>query len=143
MKLPLEIRLFSEEETAALAKKFADELKGGEVVAMNGNLGAGKTFFIKNVLMNFKIDNVNSPTFAIVNEYNGRLKVNHFDFYRINRIEELYDIGFEDYLSEPEAVTFIEWANLLPEVLPEKRIEINITVNEDFSRNIRIQSMGK
>lgn len=136
MKFPYDVKVSSEEETAGLAKEFSKTLQGGEVVALNGDLGAGKTSFIKFLLRNFEIDNVSSPTFAIVNEYEGRLKVNHFDFYRINKVEELYDIGFEEYLTREDTVTFIEWADLLPEVLPSRRIEINFVVNDDFTRDI-------
>ncbi|MGE5432552.1 MAG: tRNA (adenosine(37)-N6)-threonylcarbamoyltransferase complex ATPase subunit type 1 TsaE [Syntrophomonadaceae bacterium] len=136
MKFPFSVKINSEEDTARLAKEFSETLQGGEVVALNGNLGAGKTSFIKHLLRNFEIDNVSSPTFAIVNEYEGSLKVNHFDFYRINKVEELYDIGFEEYLTRDDTVTFIEWADLQPEVLPHRRIEISFIVNDDFTRDI-------
>ncbi|MCU7496356.1 MAG: tRNA (adenosine(37)-N6)-threonylcarbamoyltransferase complex ATPase subunit type 1 TsaE [Ignavibacteria bacterium] len=132
----------SEEETARLAGEFSELLQGGEIVALNGDLGAGKTSFIKHLLRNFEIDNVSSPTFAIVNEYQGSLKVNHFDFYRINKVEELYDIGFEEYLTREDTLTFIEWADLLPEVLPSKRIEISFVVNDDFSREISFKNIS-
>ena len=134
MNYPLIKKIFSEEETAGLAMQFAEELKAGDVVILNGNLGAGKTFFIKKAASKFGIENVSSPTFALVNEYYGRIKIYHFDFYRIKEIEELYEIGINDYLSDDESLIFIEWGNLFPDVLPQKRIEINITVNEDFSR---------
>lgn len=139
MELPLSVKVFSEQDTIDLADKFSGFLKPGDVVALNGELGAGKTFFIKHLLKNFGIDYVNSPTFSIVNEYSGTFYINHFDFYRINRLEELYDIGFEEYLIRENAVTLIEWADMLPEVLPSGRIEINFTVNEDFTRDIKIQ----
>lgn len=142
MELPFSVRVNSEEETAKIAGEFSSLLQEGLVVALNGELGAGKTFFVKNLLRSLGIENVNSPTFAIVNEYEGKMKVNHFDFYRINRIEELYDIGFEEYLTSENSVTFIEWANLLPEILPGHRIEINFTVNEDFSRDINFVKLA-
>lgn len=141
MEFPFSVRVSSEQETARLAKEFSETIQGGEVVALNGDLGAGKTSFIKYLLRYFEIDNVSSPTFAIVNEYEGSLKVSHFDFYRINRIEELYDIGFEEYLTREDSVTFIEWANLLPEILPSKRIDISFIVNEDFSRDITFSKL--
>ncbi|MCU7493176.1 MAG: tRNA (adenosine(37)-N6)-threonylcarbamoyltransferase complex ATPase subunit type 1 TsaE [Bacteroidota bacterium] len=142
MEFPFAVNVSSEEQTASLAGEFSRTLKGGEVVALNGDLGAGKTSFIKYLLRNFEIHNVSSPTFAIVNEYEGSLKVNHFDFYRINKVEELYDIGFEEYLTREDTVTFIEWAELLPEVLPHRRIEINFVVNEDFSRDISFNKIS-
>ncbi len=126
----------NEDDTAALAREFAAELNGGEIVVLNGELGAGKTFFVKKALISFGISNVSSPTFALINEYSGRIKVYHFDFYRITNINELYDIGFDDYLNDPDAVVFIEWGNLFPRILPQKRIEIEIKVLDDFSREI-------
>ena len=130
----------NEDDTAALAREFAAELNGDEIVVLNGELGAGKTFFIKKALISFGINNVSSPTFALINEYSGRIKVYHFDFYRINNVNELYDIGFDDYLNDPDAVVFIEWGNLFPRILPQKRIEIEIKVFEDFTRKITIKT---
>ena len=99
-----------------------------------GNLGAGKTFFIKKLLASFGIRNVNSPSFAIVNEYEGKIKAYHFDFYRLNKIEELYDIGWEDYLNDTEAVLLVEWGDLLREALPVKKIEISISFMDGTKR---------
>jgi tRNA threonylcarbamoyladenosine biosynthesis protein TsaE len=126
--------VLSEDDTTALANKFSNELKPGDVVVLNGNLGAGKTFFIRQALKNFDIDNVSSPTFAIVNEYKGKFRIYHFDFYRLNDSAELFDIGFNDYLNDEDSITFIEWGNLIPAVLPRKRLEININIGSDFSR---------
>jgi tRNA threonylcarbamoyladenosine biosynthesis protein TsaE len=140
LEYPYHISSSSTDETAALAKRFSASLKGGEVVVLNGNLGAGKTFFIKNAGEYLDIPNINSPTFSLVNEYQGTFKVNHFDFYRINSAAELYNIGIDDYLVEEESVTFIEWGNLFPEVLPKKRIEVNIIINQDYSREFIFES---
>lgn len=134
MDFPYKKKVITEDDTSALAAEFAGNLKGGEVIILNGELGAGKTFFVKHALRRFGIDNVSSPTFALVNEYSDGLKFYHFDFYRINKASEIIDIGFTDYLNDETAVSFIEWGNLLPEVLPESRIEININFNEDMSR---------
>jgi tRNA threonylcarbamoyladenosine biosynthesis protein TsaE len=125
----------SEEDTADIARSFISEILPGTVIILNGNLGSGKTFFIKKALNKLKIENVNSPTFAIVNEYNGKFKVYHFDFYRIESSGELFDIGINDYFNDDEAITFIEWGELYEEILPNKRIEIKITLNNDLSRN--------
>jgi len=124
----------SEEETKKLAQRYAAGIHPGDVVVLNGNLGAGKTFFIREAVKFFKVSAVSSPTFALVNEYEGETKIYHFDFYRINRLEELYDIGFEDYLNDEEAVILVEWGNLFPEILPRKRREINITAGEEQQR---------
>ncbi|MFZ0455934.1 MAG: tRNA (adenosine(37)-N6)-threonylcarbamoyltransferase complex ATPase subunit type 1 TsaE [Ignavibacteriaceae bacterium] len=139
MDLPVTVKIYSEKETKDLAEEFALVLKAGETIIVNGELGAGKTFFIKKAAAVWGINNVNSPTFALVNEYFGKFKIYHFDFYRINEIKELYDIGFNDYLNDDEAVVFIEWGNLFPEILPNKRTEIEIEVMEDFSREITIK----
>jgi len=104
-------------------------------------LGAGKTFFVKSVLNYFEIGNVNSPTFAIVNQFEGKVKVNHFDFYRVNAINELHDIGFEDYLDD-ESITFIEWANLAQEILPHKRIEVDIKIIDEYSREFSFTELN-
>ena len=134
MNFPYKKKVISEEDTAALAAEFAAFLKGGEVIVLNGELGAGKTFFVKQALRSFGINNVSSPTFALVNEYSDGLKFYHFDFYRINKASEIIDIGFTDYLNDESAVSFIEWGNLLPEVLPESRIEININFKDEMTR---------
>ncbi|MGA8262938.1 MAG: tRNA (adenosine(37)-N6)-threonylcarbamoyltransferase complex ATPase subunit type 1 TsaE, partial [Ignavibacteriaceae bacterium] len=84
------------------------------------------------------INNVSSPTFAIVNEYLNRIKIYHFDFYRIEKSEEIINIGFNDYLNDNEAVIFIEWGELFSKILPRKRYEIKIMLNEDFSRTFKI-----
>jgi tRNA threonylcarbamoyladenosine biosynthesis protein TsaE len=123
-----------------LAKEFSSKLKNGDRIILNGELGSGKTFFIKACLSFFGINNVNSPTFAIVNEYNNEYKFYHFDFYRINDISELYDIGFYDYLNDEESVIFIEWGNLFPDILPKKKTEINFKIAGDFERELEIKN---
>ncbi len=139
MKYPWKQKVKSENETLSLAQIFAAGLNNGDVIVLNGELGAGKTFFIKSAAKKFGIDNVSSPTFALVNEYRGDRKIFHFDFYRINNSGELFDIGFDDYLNDLDAITFIEWGNLIPEVLPHKRIEVNIKIESDFSREFAFQ----
>ena len=136
MVFPSLHKVFSEEDTEKLALEFSSTLKPGQVIILNGNLGTGKTFFIKSVLKSFNISGVNSPTFAIVNEYADNMKYYHFDFYRIEIVKELYDIGFDEYMNDEEAVKFIEWGNLFPSVLPQRRIEIEILLKDDFSRDI-------
>ena len=134
MNFPYKKNIYSEEETIELAASFALQLNEGDIIILNGNLGTGKTFFIKNAVKALGGNNVNSPTFALINEYESKFKIYHFDFYRINEIVELYDIGFNDYLNDPEAIIFIEWGDLYPEILPKKKIVIEIKLKEDFSR---------
>lgn len=142
MKHSYSVKISSEQETIDFAKEFAARIIEGDVIVLNGNLGSGKTFFIKHAAGVFGINNVNSPTFSIINEYEGSKKVYHLDFYRINSAKELYDIGYDDYLNDQQAVIFIEWGNLIPEVLPEKRIEINIEVNDNFTREFFVVNYG-
>lgn len=142
MEYPFLTKILNEEETIKLAESFSSTLKGGDVIVLNGNLGSGKTFFIKNTLKNLNIKNVSSPTFSLINEYAGKFKVYHFDFYRINNKIELYDIGFDDYLNNENSIVFIEWGNLFPELLPSKRIEIEININEDFTREFEFKKYG-
>jgi len=137
MVLPFSKNVFSEIETAEVAKDFSKLLINGSIVLLNGDLGAGKTFFVKSICKEFGINNVTSPTFAIVNEYNGYKKIYHFDFYRIRKTKELLDIGFNDYLSD-EAVVLIEWADMYPEILPHSYFEVNIKDLSENKRNITI-----
>jgi tRNA threonylcarbamoyladenosine biosynthesis protein TsaE len=130
----------SEVETKKLAREYAAGLAAGDIIVLNGNLGTGKTFFIREVSGYFGVTSVSSPTFALVNEYEGRIKIYHFDFYRINKIEELYDIGFEDYLKDTDAIIFIEWGNLFPEILPAKRKEIQIKTIDEKLRTFEFRN---
>ena len=137
MDYPFEKKIIREEETKTLAEYFAEETKSGPIIVINGELGAGKTFFVKCAVSVWGIVNASSPSFAIVNIYYGERKIYHFDFYRLKNKEELFEIGFNDYINDPDAITFIEWGNLIPDVLPKSRIEINIEMPEDSVRNFR------
>lgn len=134
MDFPFERISRSESETELIAKDFSAFVTEGMIIVLIGDLGAGKTFFTKKLLHYFDINTANSPTFAIVNEYNGVKKFYHFDFYRINKAEELIDIGIEDYFSDSDAISLIEWGNLFPELLPKERIEIEIKFISDDER---------
>lgn len=128
-------------ETIELAKSYSENISDSEVVVLNGELGSGKTFFIKHLLKCFGVQNVSSPTFAIVNEFSARFNFYHFDFYRINKENELIEIGFNDYLTAENSVVLIEWGSLFPNLLPKKRTEISIRVNEDFSREFEFTKL--
>jgi len=134
VELPVATTVNDEKGTIELAIKFAKELQNGQVIVLNGNLGSGKTFFIKQVMKQFGVNYVNSPSFAIVNEYEGKIKAYHFDFYRLMNIDELFDIGWQDYLNDVDAVIFIEWGELINEALPKERLEILITILEGKTR---------
>ena len=138
MEFPFLKSVFSENETTEIAKEFSKILSPGNIVLLNGDLGSGKTFFVKNICKQFGIDTVTSPSFSIVNEYHNGSKVVHFDFYRIKKIEELYDIGIEDYLMNEESIVFVEWANMFAEIFPDKNYEVEITGTINSSRKISI-----
>ena len=121
---------FSEEETFALGEKIGKEAKPGQVYTLLGDLGVGKTVFTQGVAKGLGItEAICSPTFTIVQVYEeGRMPFYHFDVYRIGDIEEMDEIGYEDYFYG-EGICFIEWANLIEELIPKNRIQITISKN--------------
>ena len=128
------------EETAAIAEKFAKSIKQGDIVCLNGDLGAGKTAFTSGFARGLGYKGyVQSPTFALINEYRGDMMIYHFDVYRIDENEEMYDIGIDDYLFG-DGVCIIEWAERIKELLPENVINVyikkDISQGEDFRRII-------
>ena len=143
MRFPSKRKSLSVADTSAIAVEFSKVLDKFNRIVLLGELGAGKTFFIREVLQQFEIYDVNSPTFAIVNQYEGKIKAFHFDFYRLKNFEELLEIGWLDYLNDEDSVMFIEWGDLVPQAVPEKRIEIKINVLEDLSREFEFVKYGK
>ena len=123
----------SPEETFELGKKIGEAAKPGQVYTLNGDLGVGKTVFTEGVAAGLGItEPVSSPTFTIVQVYEeGRLPFYHFDVYRIGDIEEMEEIGYDDYFFG-EGICLIEWAELIRDILPEKRIEI--TIEKDLTQ---------
>jgi tRNA threonylcarbamoyladenosine biosynthesis protein TsaE len=142
MKFPFHKKIKTESETAEIAEEFSKLLVPGEIVLLNGDLGSGKTFFVKSVCRHYGILNVSSPSFSIVNEYHNDRNIVHFDFYRVKKIEELYDIGFEDYIMNSETIVFIEWSNMFMEILPKKNYEIEIKFTNNSEREISIVKHG-
>lgn len=139
----LEFKINNAKETKDLGILLGKGLKGKEVIAMTGDLGAGKTTMTKSIAKGLEIkDHITSPTFTIVNEYEGRVKLYHFDVYRIGDIEEMYDLGFEEYIYS-DAVSIIEWANLIEEILPEDKININITSLDEEKRIVTLSGEGE
>lgn len=128
----------SEDETKLLAEKFVAHLKPGTVVLLCGNLGAGKTFFVRAACNYFNITEISSPSFSIINLYSGKYEITHIDFYRINDIEELFPIGFYDYLND-DSIKFIEWADMFPEIFTSNYFMINFVNKGDDSREITIK----
>ena len=139
IEYPSIIKITNEAETASLASDFMLSCKKGDRVVLNGDLGAGKTFFIKAALTSIGITNVNSPSFAIVNEYHNKFHICHFDFFRLKSSVELFDIGWQDYVNDDESIIFIEWGNRLPSVLPSERIEISIGILNGTEREFRFE----
>ncbi|MGN0170372.1 MAG: tRNA (adenosine(37)-N6)-threonylcarbamoyltransferase complex ATPase subunit type 1 TsaE [Lachnospiraceae bacterium] len=121
------VETYSREETYALGEKMGKEATPGEVYTLVGDLGVGKTVLTQGIAAGLGItEPVNSPTFTIVQVYEeGRMPFYHFDVYRIADPEEMYEIGYEDYVYA-EGLTMIEWANLIEDILPPRRTEIVI-----------------
>lgn len=132
------IRINTINDISAAAKDFIAAMDGNTVFAFYGKMGAGKTTFIKAVCQELGVtDVINSPTFAIVNEYlDGEGNpIYHFDFYRIKREQEVLDIGYEDYVYSG-CLCFMEWPELIEDLLPTDAVRITITQQEDGSRVI-------
>lgn len=143
MELPVKFIAKSENDTKNIALELSKILSNGDVVILDGDLGTGKTFLVKQFAKIFNLDNVNSPTFAIVNVYDGQIKINHFDFYRIEEQKELLDIGFNDYINDSDAITFIEWGNLFSELLPGNCYTVNISFDMELNRVFEINKRKK
>ena len=128
------------EDYPEAAVRFTGFLDKGNIFAFYGKMGSGKTTFIKSICEEVGVeDSINSPTFAIVNEYEDKEKrtIYHFDFYRIKSVEEVYNMGYEEYIYS-NAICFMEWPELIEELLPEECIKVYINENADGSRTIRI-----
>lgn len=127
----------------SVAKDFLKLFPNQKVFAFFGEMGSGKTTFIKELCSELGvIGNSNSPTFALVNEYttNDNQIIYHFDFYRINKVSEAYDLGYEEYFYSGN-YCFIEWPEKIEELLPEDLVKVSITVNDDNSRLLTIDEM--
>jgi len=134
----MEIKIQDIEHIHEAAREFIQHIGEHTVFAFYGKMGAGKTTFVKAVCEELGVDDViTSPTFAIVNEYQAKdaSPIYHFDFYRIKKIEEVYDMGYEDYFYSG-ALCFIEWPELIDELLPDDAVRVGITENADGSRTI-------
>lgn len=134
----MEIKIQSTATIREAARTFVEHMGDNTVFALYGSMGAGKTTFTKAVCECLGVEDViNSPTFAIVNEYrtqSGEL-VYHFDFYRIKKLEEVYDMGYEDYFYSG-ALCFIEWPELVEDLLPADAVKVTIKENEDGTRSV-------
>jgi len=128
-------------EISDIAKEFISQMGDNKVFVFYGSMGAGKTTFIKAICEELEVEDViNSPTFAIINEYSTRSgdQIFHFDFYRINKIEEAYDFGYEDYFYSGN-LCFVEWPEKIKELIPPDAVEVHITENMNGEREINIK----
>ncbi|MDD6483668.1 MAG: tRNA (adenosine(37)-N6)-threonylcarbamoyltransferase complex ATPase subunit type 1 TsaE [Clostridiales bacterium] len=123
---------YGEEETANIAYEFAKSLKPSDVICMYGDLGTGKSVFVRGIARYLGITGpVTSPTFTIVNEYYGKMPLYHFDVYRIADSDEMYEIGYEEYING-DGISVIEWAQLIEDILPEDIYRV--TISKDYSK---------
>ena len=137
----MEIKIQDIEHIREAAREFVENIGEARVFAFYGKMGAGKTTFVKAICEELGVEDViTSPTFAIVNEYTSHSSlltphssVFHFDFYRIKKLEEVYDMGYEDYFYSG-ALCFIEWPELIEEILPDDAVRVSIIEQEDGSR---------
>lgn len=128
-------------ETIRLGEKLARQINGPAVIALTGQIGSGKTHFIKGLSHGFGVKNsgeVKSPTFVLMHIYQGRLPVYHFDLYRLEKEKELDLIGFDEFVSNPEAVSFIEWADRAPKRIPSGSIHVHLEIIDSTRRKISI-----
>ncbi len=135
----MKIHIPNEASLAEAARLFAENIGSRRIFAFYGSMGAGKTTFIRALCEHLGVsETVNSPTFSIVNEYFSpvlEVSIFHFDFYRIRRLEEVYDMGYEDYFYSGN-LCLIEWPELIEELLPEDAVRVKIIVADDESRTL-------
>jgi tRNA threonylcarbamoyladenosine biosynthesis protein TsaE len=141
----MEIRISNLDNIREAARQFIENIGDHRVFAFYGKMGAGKTTFIKAICEELGVEDIiTSPTFAIVNEYTSHASlltpndsIFHFDFYRIKKLEEVYDMGFEDYFYSG-SLCFIEWPELIEEVLPDDAVKVTIEENADGTRSVKL-----
>ena len=140
----MEIKIQSLEHIHEAAREFIGAMGHNTVFALYGKMGAGKTTFIKALCQELGVEDVvTSPTFAVINEYRSDIAgelIYHFDFYRIKKLEEVYDMGYEDYFYSG-ALCFIEWPELVEELLPGNTIKVTIEELEDGSRKLTMENL--
>ncbi|OFI07429.1 tRNA threonylcarbamoyladenosine biosynthesis protein TsaE [Clostridium acetireducens DSM 10703] len=133
----MEFTVKNVEETMAIAYKLGKFANSGDIICLNGDLGTGKTHFVKGLAKGLEIkEHITSPTFNIVNEYDGRIKLYHFDVYRVNDPDEIEAIGFDEYIFG-EGVTVIEWSNYIKELIPKEHISVEIIKIPNKNLNYR------
>jgi len=136
------IYLENENKTKEIGYKLGKLLQPGSVICLIGDLGAGKTTMTQSLAKALEVeDYITSPTFTIVNEYEGRMPLYHFDVYRIGSSDEMYDIGYDEYING-DGVCIIEWANLIDDILPDEYLYIELKY-KDMSREMTLNPVGQ
>ena len=141
----MEIKIQSLDHIHEAAREFIAAMGDNTVFALYGKMGVGKTTFVKALCQELGVEDVvTSPTFAVINEYRSDIAgelIYHFDFYRIKKLEEVYDMGYEDYFYSG-ALCFIEWPELVEELLPGNTVKVTIEELEDGSRKLTMENLG-
>lgn len=141
----MEIKIQSLDHIHEAAREFIAAMGDNTAFALYGKMGAGKTTFVKALCQELGVEDVvTSPTFAVINEYRSDIAgelIYHFDFYRIKKLEEVYDMGYEDYFYSG-ALCFIEWPELVEELLPGNTVKVTIEELEDGSRKLTMENLG-
>ena len=135
----MEVITRSEKETLDFARNLAREIHGNRVICLNGELGAGKTVFVRGFCSAFGINEISSPTFTLVNEYSGNYPVFHFDVYRLADEDEFYAIGGEEYFEK--GICIIEWSDVIKDAIPEDAIDIRIEKLGDDERKFVVTGL--
>ena len=133
-------RTHSPEETQEIGVRIGCQLNPGDVVALIGDLGVGKTCLTQGVARGagvYQDQTVNSPSYILINEYDGKIPVYHIDLYRLERLEDIVALGLEEYL-DGDGICVIEWADRMEELLPENHIQVIITAEDEFTRAIEV-----
>lgn len=144
METSVRLATASAEDTRRLGRAVSEALRPGDVVALAGDLGAGKTAFVQGAAAGLGVtDPVVSPTFTLVREYDGRVHVVHVDVYRLDRINDVIDLGFDEFL-DGSAVVFVEWGDVIQGLLPESWLSVDLSLDDvdDTRRSVRLTGTG-
>ncbi|OIO32551.1 MAG: tRNA (adenosine(37)-N6)-threonylcarbamoyltransferase complex ATPase subunit type 1 TsaE [Candidatus Omnitrophica bacterium CG1_02_40_15] len=133
----------SAKETMLIGEKLARKLRPGDIIALSGDLGSGKTTFTKGIGKGLGVKDpkrINSPTFVLIKEYNGRIPLYHLDLYRLDDLKEIENLAIEEYIYG-NGVTVIEWAEKIKSILPEKHISVRLKIKGDNKRKVIIEDL--
>jgi tRNA threonylcarbamoyladenosine biosynthesis protein TsaE len=141
--MEIDIRTETADRTREVGRAIADLLEPRDTVVLTGDLGAGKTTLVQGVGAGLGVEeHVGSPTFTLVREYSGRLPVAHVDVYRLERVQEVVDLGLDE-LGDPDRVLLIEWGDAVQDLLPRDRLRVELTTTDDDARRIRLSPQGR